>query len=149
MGLNNGIFKTYCQVVPQQLHDQCTVFVRVFRQRVKLCNGVIKSLKDSKQIGEFTLMRPAMLTHLHYIKHFDIFVRYTFFARLQASPGALRISQWKTEKFRARPRRIGFVDASFSLLILRASSQAFFESKIISKRGGKKYEHMEHYKNLS
>lgn len=40
---------TYCEVVSKQLHDECAVFVRVFIQRIKLCNGFIKSLQVQSQ----------------------------------------------------------------------------------------------------
>lgn len=45
-----GSWKTYCQVVSQQLHDQRTVFVRIFTQCVELCNGFIESLGEAKHI---------------------------------------------------------------------------------------------------
>lgn len=32
------------QVIPQQLHDQSTVFVRLLRECVKLSNGIVESL---------------------------------------------------------------------------------------------------------
>lgn len=67
--------KTYCQVVSQQLHDECTVFVRIFTQCVKLRYGVIKSLEESKQVfnslkndgglKQATLCRLSVLSQLY------------------------------------------------------------------------------------
>ena len=36
---------SYCEVVPEQLHDERAVFVRVFTQGIELCDGIIKGLQ--------------------------------------------------------------------------------------------------------
>ena len=47
LALTRGVRGPQGQVVPQELHDQCAVLVTVLVQGVKLCYGVVKSLKNT------------------------------------------------------------------------------------------------------
>lgn len=38
------------QVVPEQLHDECAVLVRLLAQGVELSNGLVKRLQQEKRV---------------------------------------------------------------------------------------------------
>ena len=64
LALARGVGGPQGQVVPQELHDQCAVLITILVQGVKLCYGVVKSLRDATNQRPFFLHEFFKVFHL-------------------------------------------------------------------------------------